>query len=443
MAKCRHAGLAACVALVASFVALQRALPRGAKRIPRHMLQNEATVIPDLLSEQDSSALMGLMKELGDLPSNVADTKYYTARREHVGEAVPLAVGASCPHPFMVPSVNRSECVLAGRIDIGRHYLTTGGLEAIKEPYEAAVSRLQSFGAYLFDTAKYPIAGRLFESEAFQAGAKKTCPAGKQHIEPFQLNLIVQVPGQSVATHVDGVYFLGATRFDFPQWLLAAMKFSGLFEDRFVDQVQVVAYYHEWVPDESTAGEFVYWTGDEEHRLAPIPRQGSAVDGTKVVHGASVYRPNEAPPRIDKSRENSLRYRAAGDVWDVVSDGETLASYPTSALRCSVVYRARCFADAAEESRYHEFLDKASHGLGADEGGSLSLDQVLGTLQAELERRRGGSLPPDISRLNLAIALLDEFIRYPYPSSFVPLNYCSLARLAPWVEPLLRPFCGT
>jgi hypothetical protein len=45
-----------------------------------------------------------------------------------------------------------------------------------------------------------------------------------------------------VALHIDGAYFVGATRFEYPQWLLAAMVFSGLFADDFVDQVQVVGY---------------------------------------------------------------------------------------------------------------------------------------------------------------------------------------------------------
>lgn len=46
----------------------------------------------------------------------------------------------------------------------------------------------------------------------------------------------MQVPGQTVATHVDGVYFWGATRREFPQWLLACMMFSGLFQDEFIHQ---------------------------------------------------------------------------------------------------------------------------------------------------------------------------------------------------------------
>ena len=46
--------------------------------------------------------------------------------------------------------------------------------------------------------------------------------------------------------HIDAPYFLGASRFIYPQWLLAVMVMSGLFEEQFIHQVQVVAYFHEW-----------------------------------------------------------------------------------------------------------------------------------------------------------------------------------------------------
>jgi hypothetical protein len=47
------------------------------------------------------------------------------------------------------------------------------------------------------------------------------------------------VPGQTVAMHLDAPYFWGASRVSVPQWLLVSMVFSGLFQDKFVDQVQV------------------------------------------------------------------------------------------------------------------------------------------------------------------------------------------------------------
>ena len=39
--------------------------------------------------------------------------------------------------------------------------------------------------------------------------------------------------------HLDAPYFWGASRVSVPQWLLVTMVFSGLFQDKFVDQVQV------------------------------------------------------------------------------------------------------------------------------------------------------------------------------------------------------------
>ncbi len=51
------------------------------------------------------------------------------------------------------------------------------------------------------------------------------------------------------------------------------MKFSGLFEDRFVDQVQVVAYLHQWTDERG--GKFVYWTENGEARsMDPKPLSG-------------------------------------------------------------------------------------------------------------------------------------------------------------------------
>lgn len=103
----------------------------------------------------------------------------------------------------------------------------------------------------------------LFDSPKFIAAAQAVCPADKPVLDPFQFNFIIQargaacsigaqccechasslwgpqVPGQTVAAHIDADYFWGADRFHVPQWLLAVMTFSGLWQDRFVDQVQV------------------------------------------------------------------------------------------------------------------------------------------------------------------------------------------------------------
>jgi hypothetical protein len=83
----------------------------------------------------------------GGFPCNTDDVKFYHAAREDIGEAVPLTdAKEGCKHPFLVPNNNRTLCVLPGRIDIGRHFVLTGGLQGLKESHERLVSRILSFG---------------------------------------------------------------------------------------------------------------------------------------------------------------------------------------------------------------------------------------------------------------------------------------------------------
>lgn len=207
--------------------------------------------------------------------------------------------------------------------------------------------------------------------------------------------------------HIDAPYFFGATRFQYPQWLLAAMVFSNLFSKSFVDQVQVVGYLHQWTPDQlipheetlknavdlsdmesvwravrrqvdkgialvsgdkatslsssniykvDKSGEFVFWDDASPipKREQPTPLAGSAVDGSKLIHAAVTYRPNEETPFLDKSKKSELVYNKATDKWDLVSGDEVLRSYGTDDLRISIVYRARCMLNEEERKLYNK-----------------------------------------------------------------------------------------
>ena len=284
-------------------------------RIPTKMLGNSVAVVPEIISKSSAEALRALVKTMGreGYPTNINDLDSYTTTHEHVGEARPIGADGRCDHPFLVPSKDGTLCLLAGRIDIGRHFIMSGGVDGLREPYETLISRTLSFGKYMFNLTQYPEAAALFKSPQFVAAARKVCPAAKQHLDPFQFNFIIQVPGQTVPLHIDGAYFWGATRFQMPQWLLAAMVFSGLFEDAFVDQVQVVAYLHEWdVESRASAGEFVHWATAAPQRVVPNPRAGTAVDGSKTVHAAVRYAGRKGgdatPPPLDKSVRALLRF---------------------------------------------------------------------------------------------------------------------------------------
>jgi hypothetical protein len=419
-----------------------------------------------LLSEAQGEMLRDLLKRMKEYPSNTADVSFYKTLHEHVGEARPM-VGGRCTDPLMVPNQNRSECVLAGRIDIGRHFILSGGPTlGLRESYESLVSRVQSFGRYMFDLSQFPEVRDLFDQPNFLALARRVCPADKQYLDPFQFNFILQLPGQTVAAHIDGVYFWGATRFQFPQWLLAAMVFSGRFKERFVDQVQVVAYLHDWDPSSRIkAGEFIHWaepadggassssTGSagvaadddvpvKSAIFPPTPLAGSAIDGSKLVHAAEIYLGSETSPElpfIDKSKQNALVYEGPSDKggWVLRSGDSDLQRYDTDDIRTSVVYRARCFKDSEEAAKYN--------GNGGPEAELMVLDEVLRTLCDELVRR-GALTSVDagmrMDRRALSIKIIDTFIKYPLPARdvrVVPYNYCALPGLLPaWAKPLAK-----
>lgn len=208
-----------------------------------------------------------------------------------------------------------------------------------------------------------------------------------------------------------------------------------------------MAYLHNWEDASgSRGGQFVYWDGTQPgaaYKAVPAaPRSGSAVDGSKTIHAAIAYRAASTPPAIDKSRETALVY-LGDDRWAVMADEDVLRTYVTDDLRFSVVYRARCFADAEERARYSSDTQR------------LRMEEdILQPLVAELVRRgkltraEGDALLVDepATRLQLAMRLMDSYIAYPPPAEGeglgqVTWNYCAAAALLPSLAPLLSLVC--
>ena len=400
--------------------------------LPPHMLGHPPIYVDEMLTPEIQDALWDEFKGMKTFPMNTRDTQFYTTEHEHIGEAEEIGADKTCDNPYLVPNVNRSACILPGRIDIGRHFILGGGVHGIKESYDRMISRILSFGRYIFAPDKDMVVGKLFASPSFVDSAKAICPPDAQVLDPFQYNVIWSVPGQGVATHIDGVYFWGATRFNYPQWLLAVMKGSGLFEELFISQVQVVAYVHKW--KDERGGDFVWWDtpGQQEpHSIKPKGGAGSAVDGSQTVHAASIYRPDVDPPLMDKSKDNVLTYHG-NDKWSITEteSGTVLREYTTDDLRVSIVYRARCFASEEDKARFNAGVP------------AIPLDDILAILTDDLVQK--GKLAPnqDISRYDLAMKLLDAYIPYPLSTSaWFPYNYCALTRLIPASNHLLKYVC--
>lgn len=429
------------VVIVVLSILLQRI---SRSKIPEHLLHWKVFAKDDLIPRSTVTQLVELMKEMKEFPNNIDQNKVTGMMPvyEDIGEGELIQADGTCKHPLLFPNSAKTKCILPQRVDIGKHFILSGGLDGIKENHKDLLSRVSSFGRYTFiqDLDKYPILKNLFNSNEFQSAAKSVCPNYDNNtvLDAFQFNFVMQAPGQTVAAHLDGPYFWGATRFHYPQWLLVCMVFSGLFVDKFINQIQVVGYLHDWQLDDRLGGEFVYYLNNQDDGwgvVSPKTGSGTIVDGSKVVHAAKIYRSDVKAPFLDKDKECILTF-IQDDDWAILCDGETIAKYKTSDLRMSVVYRARCFTSQDELKKYHS----------QTRDDMIPLETILNTFTNDLIKNKGFTEKQliEMNRLDFAMLLIDQYLKYPLPpkqNALIPINYCALPLILPWTSSFFKMIC--
>jgi hypothetical protein len=408
--------------------------------------QHPYVALSGIWSEQELDTLSTLWQNLTSFQTMREET---TSRLSHIGEATPPLPDGSCPHPYLIPrrQANRTDassgvlCILPERIDVAHHHFLSGGVTGRKERFEGLVPRLLAFQK-IFHTvtddasAASPAIRSLFDHPTFRQAAAAVCPQ-RPLLDPIQLGIIVLVPGQEVALHYDVPWFAGATRYDFPQWLLIVMQRSHLFDDLLWPQVQTIAYIHR---HNLTGGAFSFWNDGPEfppRSRSAVPNTGLVIDGSRVPHAVEpLGRHAEPPLAMTPHHQYELRHDPnqphRWQVWQVDHPaGPQLISrsYATEELRVSLVWRARCFKDAAERASWHD-------------APKLSLAHVLHVLQDDLRARGVIDHPDQLSPLELALLLLKTYIQYPYSdSAVIPYNYCMLGRFSPLLSSLATLFC--
>jgi len=216
---------------------------------------------------------------------------------------------------------------------------------------------------------------------------------------------------------------------------------SARLQEKFIDQIQVVGYIHEWNEEQqknpNLGGEFVYFLSEKPSDygvVQPTTGSGTLVDGSKVLHAAKLYRPDVKAPHIDKNQECALTFLQDED-WAVICDNKTISEYQTKDLRMSVVYRARCFKNQADLDLYQVKKDEF-----------MEMEFILGTFKQDLMKKKGlrERYLNSLSKYDLALLIMDTYIVYPLPPidlAFIPYNYCALPLLYPWTEPFFSLFC--
>lgn len=289
---------------------------------------------------------------------------------------------------------------LAQRQDAVMHHLRTGGHRRRDEPVAKLAARTNYFREeYAYGTRPLieGIEPFLFH-EPFVDAARQV--HGRPIIEPAIVYANLMVPGQELVVHTDVPEFRGVNRKLHPQWLLVAMRHSGLFEQWRMPIATGIAWFHD-----ARGGGFAYWPDGAQ---APGKVRAVTADSALVLDTDSVFHgvePVDAPGDDIAPLEVGMTLAGVGDGrWTVFDGDQPVAEYDWEELRFSVSWKAYCFSDEAERDAAHAHTE------------DLDLTTTITRLVDDL-RARGridGDVPPN---RDLALTIIDEYIDFPAPGA--------------------------
>lgn len=289
---------------------------------------------------------------------------------------------------------------LTQRHDAVMNYLRSGGRHGRHDSPDRLAARTNYFReeyAYGTEPLIEGVEPFLFH-EGFVDAARKI--HGRPLVEPAIVFANLMVPGQELALHTDVPEFRGANRKLHPQWLLVAMRHSGLFEDWRMPIATGVAWFHD-----CKGGEFAFYpdgAGGEAVTHEVTYNTALLVDTDSVFHGVD---PIDLPTGELPPLKPGMHLVSAGDErWWVRAGDDVVASYRWDELRFSISWKAYCFADEAERDAWESHTD------------DLDLEWTLARLVDDLrERGRIDGDPPPTREL--AETIIDEYIRFPAATS--------------------------
>ena len=289
---------------------------------------------------------------------------------------------------------------LPARWDAARNFVRSGGRFGRSEELETLAARTNYFReTYAYGEEAYIDGIQPFlHYEGFVEAARQL--HGRPLIEPAIVFANLLVPGQELAIHTDVPEFRGVSRKTHAQWLIVAMRHSGLFEEWRMPIATGVAWFHD-----CKGGEFAFYPdGPAAPPLAHKVRYNTAIllDTDSVFHGVDRVAESETPVNDLKP---GMRLRFDGDgKWRLMNGESGVATYQWSELRFSVSWKAYCFADEAERRAWRQH----SHDLSV----AFVIDRLVDDMRGR--GRIAGERPPDHELVDL---IIDEYIHFPAPAT--------------------------
>lgn len=289
---------------------------------------------------------------------------------------------------------------LTQRYDAAANFVRTGGRFGRREEPRVLAARTNYFRETYFYGEHTCVPG----VEVFRDDDDLIDAAQRLHGRPVIMPAIVYanllLPGQELAVHTDVPEFRGANRRIVPQWLLVAMRHSGLFESWRMPIATAIAYF-----GEALGGELVFYPDGPDGQpatYAPQHNSAAVLDTDTVFHGVDRVAGDDAP--LARLKLGMRLVHEGNQRWTVrSSEGDAVASYRTSDIRYSVSWKAYCFADDPERDAWGAHSD------------DLSLDRILAMLEDDL-RGRGRLDGPTPLPAEFGKLIIDTYIRFPAPA---------------------------
>jgi len=160
---------------------------------------------------------------------------------------------------------------------------------------------------------------------------------GTPVVYPEFVAVNINGPSPAGRTHIDNPSFYGATRVDYPLPFLRVMGFSGLFEAWRVVRASILCWFYE-----GSGGGFDYWPegidGPMLSEQAPFGNVALCVDTDRMYHRIGpIGNGNVELPRMSACA--GIQPDDSGN-WTILENGEVRATYPSRAIRFSVLWKA-------------------------------------------------------------------------------------------------------
>lgn len=241
-------------------------------------------------------------------------------------------------------------------------------------------------------------AQELLDHPGFADAAKSVF--GGRVVRPHTLYANVQMPATSTDMgHTDVPEFRGMTRDKYPVALLHLMNRSGLFARWQLDICTAVT----WVWD-GPRGDFVLWSsgpGNPPIRYPPpLSNRAIVSDNDRMFHAVGAFESPTGPPSASLTPTSEVF--ATGDGF-ALRDGEmVIGRWPSTAVRCSLSWKAYVFADEAAAQTYDGHTD------------DLDPAQVYRVFAENLEGLPSGASVTDEDVLRLLTARWPKLVPVPH-----------------------------